>query len=190
VSIVFQFHLNVCDLINELEFVTLNESVSRVASQEGNHQNNESLCRQSEWKRWIACNIITGWPSHKAFVHLMPPSNISRLSGWFSIHREVWNDTRHGPYRKYRFQNFFYFCIAAIIWRLLSHCLATGMFTELIPNNGCPYFLHNSDYQQTCRINGVEEKHKLSATKGLPSPFPKFTNTSQTACNVRTRDFF
>jgi hypothetical protein len=51
VSIVFHFLLNMCDVINEeLGFVIRNESVSRVASPEGNHQNNESLGRQNEWE--------------------------------------------------------------------------------------------------------------------------------------------
>jgi hypothetical protein len=32
------------------DFFTLNESVSRVAIPEGNHQNNESFGRQNEWE--------------------------------------------------------------------------------------------------------------------------------------------
>jgi hypothetical protein len=31
-----------------------------------------------------------------------------------------------------------------IMWRLLSHCLATGVFTEPFPSNGCLCWLHNS----------------------------------------------
>jgi hypothetical protein len=34
--------------------------------------------------------------------------------------------------------------------RSLCHCLATGLFTEPFPSSGCPFWLHNSGFQQTC----------------------------------------
>jgi hypothetical protein len=40
--------------------------------------------------------------------------------------------------------------VAAITWRLLSHCLATGAFTEPFPSNRCLCWLHNCGFQQTC----------------------------------------
>jgi hypothetical protein len=39
---------------------------------------------------------------------------------------------------------------AAITWRLLSHCLTTGVFIRLFPSNGSLRWLHNSGFQQTC----------------------------------------
>jgi hypothetical protein len=33
--------------------------------------------------------------------------------------------------------------------RLLSQCLATGVFTETFPSKGCLSWLHNSDFQKT-----------------------------------------
>jgi hypothetical protein len=45
-----------------------------------------------------------------------------------------------------------YVSVAAITWRLLSHCIGTGLFTEPFPSNGCLCWLHNSGFQQTCHI--------------------------------------
>jgi hypothetical protein len=38
--------------------------------------------------------------------------------------------------------------LAEIKWKLLSHCLATGVFVEMLPSNGSLWF-HNSGFQQT-----------------------------------------
>jgi hypothetical protein len=40
--------------------------------------------------------------------------------------------------------------VTAILWRLLSHYLASGVFTETFPSNGCLYWLDNSYFGQTC----------------------------------------
>jgi hypothetical protein len=40
--------------------------------------------------------------------------------------------------------------VPAITWQLLSHCLATGMFAEPFPSNGCLWWPYNSDFRQTC----------------------------------------
>jgi hypothetical protein len=40
--------------------------------------------------------------------------------------------------------------VAAITRRLLSHCLATAVFLEPFPSNGCLCWLHNSSFQQIC----------------------------------------
>jgi hypothetical protein len=42
--------------------------------------------------------------------------------------------------------------LAAIMWRLLSHCLATGLIAEPFPSNGCLFLLHNSGFRQTSHI--------------------------------------
>jgi hypothetical protein len=42
--------------------------------------------------------------------------------------------------------------VAVITWRLLSHCLAVGIFAELFPSNSCLCWLHNSGFQQTCHM--------------------------------------
>jgi hypothetical protein len=42
--------------------------------------------------------------------------------------------------------------VAAIAWWLTSHCLAMDVFTELFTSNGCPWWLHNSGFQETCYI--------------------------------------
>jgi hypothetical protein len=39
--------------------------------------------------------------------------------------------------------------VAAITRRLLSHCLATGVFAEPFPSNGCLCWLHSSGFQHT-----------------------------------------
>jgi hypothetical protein len=40
--------------------------------------------------------------------------------------------------------------VATITWRLLNYCLATGVFAETFPSNGCLCWLHNSGFHQTC----------------------------------------
>jgi hypothetical protein len=45
--------------------------------------------------------------------------------------------------------------IAAIIWRLLNHCLTTGL-SAAVTHNGYLCWLHNSGFQQTCH-NIVED---------------------------------
>jgi hypothetical protein len=42
--------------------------------------------------------------------------------------------------------------VDAITKRLLTHCLATGVLTELFPLSGCLCWLHNSCVQQICII--------------------------------------
>jgi hypothetical protein len=42
------------------------------------------------------------------------------------------------------------YIVAAFTWWLLSHCLATGVFTEPFLSNGCLCWLHNSVFQQIC----------------------------------------
>jgi hypothetical protein len=37
-----------------------------------------------------------------------------------------------------------------ITWRLLRHCLATGVFAQPFPSNGCLCWLPYSSFQQTC----------------------------------------
>jgi hypothetical protein len=40
--------------------------------------------------------------------------------------------------------------LTAFTWQLLSHCLATVVFTESFPSNGYLCGLHNSGFQHTC----------------------------------------
>jgi hypothetical protein len=43
-----------------------------------------------------------------------------------------------------------YVTVAAVTWHEPSHCLATGVFAEPFPSNGCLWWLHNPGFQQTC----------------------------------------
>jgi hypothetical protein len=39
-------------------------------------------------------------------------------------------------------------CVVAITWRLLNHCLVTGVLTEPFHNNGWLCWFHNSSFKQ------------------------------------------
>jgi hypothetical protein len=48
--------------------------------------------------------------------------------------------------------------VAAIMWRLVSHSLATGVFAASFPSNGCLCWLQDPGFQQTCHsINSLGE---------------------------------
>jgi hypothetical protein len=58
--------------------------------------------------------------------------------------------------------------VASITWRLLSHRLATGVFTVTFPSKGCLCWLHNSRFQQTC-YNFLQKGDYEITRKGVSS---------------------
>jgi hypothetical protein len=107
----------------------------------------------------IGRSSAPGLTSSQACDHLTPISyssncrlrTLSRLTGngsWSSLYRLGTNLTENTACSS----SCIVACvsIAAIKWRLLSHCLETDVFKEPFPSNICLFWLHNSGFQQTC----------------------------------------
>jgi hypothetical protein len=92
--------------------------------------------------------------SHPPPTLLTAVSRLSRNGSWFSVCSISTDRTGNIAYN-----NSIVSCVsvAAVTWRLLSHCLAKDVSVEPLPSNGCLCWLHNSGFQQTCHSGGYEQ---------------------------------
>jgi hypothetical protein len=93
--------------------------------------------------------VLAGWrPSHANLLLFLLPSHDSPVMPAGLSYSFGTDPTGITAFNSYSVVT----CVSGVVftWLLLSHCLATGVFTEPFPSSGCLSWLHNSGFQQTC----------------------------------------
>jgi hypothetical protein len=106
--------------------------------------------------------FIASYDSQGHVGGIRPPLSLWRNGSWSSLHSLGTDRTVNTASKSSSIVTCM--SVAEITWRLLSHCLLTGVFAEPFPSNGCLCWLRNSFSRHAAILtNSLGEYPQFSA---------------------------